>query len=427
MRSKKQGWLALCLLVVLFVTGCREKGAQLQSSATLPDKELYKNGEEWMEKGQYLKARLAFQTLINTYPDSELTPKSFFNIAESFYEEGGKEGLLQAEAQLKDFMVFYPTHEKTAEAQLKIAALNMKMIEAPDRDPTYARRAETELKNFMVKFPNHDLRPEIESNLKKVQDVLAAGEYGKGQFYHKHRNYKASLSRYQDIVKNYPKYSEMDTVLVEMAEALIELKRPEEAVPVLTKVAAGWDSPKAEAAKRMLEDLEKPVPAVDPGLIAANEANRKPKEPLIKSPKEVMSLATGIFKGPKDPVKEMREQQEIRLAAGQAGKPPVAVADTTPPADKTNPDIKVTIPVQPGGAPSRAPSVPANPGSGPSGANGNPPPSGPSVTPASPAGGPGGALNAAPANSPRDIGEKEEPNTPKKKRGLFKRILRTGN
>src|SRR5262249_23541360 len=159
-----------------------------------------------------LKARLAFQTLINTYPDSELTPISFFKIADSYYDEGGKEGLLQAEAQYKDFMVFYPTHTKTAEAQLKIAALNMKMIEAPDRDATYARRAEKELKAFLEKYPTHELRPEVEQNLKKVEDVLAIGEYGKGQFYYSHKKYKAALARYQDIYKNYPKYGDMDTV-----------------------------------------------------------------------------------------------------------------------------------------------------------------------------------------------------------------------
>jgi len=52
-----------------------------------PDRTLFETGEEYLEKSQYIKARLAFQTLINTYPDSDLAADSYLAIGDSFYSE----------------------------------------------------------------------------------------------------------------------------------------------------------------------------------------------------------------------------------------------------------------------------------------------------------------------------------------------------
>ena len=98
--------VVLLLLVAVIVAGCGQKSADLQDAAVPPDTALFENGMKYLKKNQYIKARLAFQTLINTYPDSEFTPISFLSIADSYYREGGTSNLLQAEAQYKDFIIF---------------------------------------------------------------------------------------------------------------------------------------------------------------------------------------------------------------------------------------------------------------------------------------------------------------------------------
>lgn len=42
-----------------------------------PDQALYETGTEYLKTGQYIKARLAFQTLLNTYPDSKMASSNF--------------------------------------------------------------------------------------------------------------------------------------------------------------------------------------------------------------------------------------------------------------------------------------------------------------------------------------------------------------
>jgi len=76
-----------------------------------PDKVLFDRAIRNIEKGNYEIARLTLNTLINTYDTSEYLAKAKLAIADSWYREGGAHGLAQAEAEYKDFILFYPTME----------------------------------------------------------------------------------------------------------------------------------------------------------------------------------------------------------------------------------------------------------------------------------------------------------------------------
>jgi len=150
---KNRLYIALITIgLVIVFSGCGQKSAGLQEGAVAPDTQLFENGMTYLEKNQFIKSRLSFQTLINTYPDSEYTPASFLAIADSYYEEGGTENLMQAESQYKDFLIFYPTHEMADDAQLKIAAINYRLMKPYDRDPTNAKKAEVEFNRFINNF-----------------------------------------------------------------------------------------------------------------------------------------------------------------------------------------------------------------------------------------------------------------------------------
>ncbi len=165
----------LALVAVSLLAGCGQKSAGLQEGAVAPDKVLFENGMKFFEKNQYIKSRRSFQTLINTYPDSEYTAVSFLSIADSYYEEAGRDNLLQARAEYKDFIIFYPLHEMADDARKKIAAINLRLTKSHDRDPTHAQNAEVELKKFLDEFPNSELAPTAREFLREVQETLANG------------------------------------------------------------------------------------------------------------------------------------------------------------------------------------------------------------------------------------------------------------
>ncbi len=313
------------LLVLLGTWGCGQKGAKLQKSVVPPDKTLFETGQEYAQKSQFIKARLAFQTLINTYPDSELSAESYLAIGDSFYKEGGTENLLQAEDQYKNFIIFFPTHPKAADAQMKIASGNMKMMRDPDRDPQYSAKAQEALQKFIEMFPDHPFTSKAREYLRDVQENLAAGFFGIGKFYATRGNYVAARQRFESITKKFPEFSEMEETYYQLAKTLEKSERSDDAAIYYGRIAEGYPFGKHfEEAKARLEEMGKPVPPVNTEVAAKNQARQKPSEgfsPL--SPITAFAKAIG-FRGPHDAYETAKKEIESKAetAAPQTGNGP---------------------------------------------------------------------------------------------------------
>src|SRR6202034_2865909 len=85
-----------------------------------PDKILFDRAIHDIEHGNYEVARLTLNTLINTYDTSEYLAKAKLAIADSWYREGGPHGMASAEAEYKDFILFYPNMEEAAQSQYRV-------------------------------------------------------------------------------------------------------------------------------------------------------------------------------------------------------------------------------------------------------------------------------------------------------------------
>jgi TolA-binding protein len=96
------------------------------------DQALYEKGMEHLKARQFEKARQAFQSMIQSYPDSMLAADAYLAIGDSYYEQGGAENLLQAKEQYQNFIVFFPTNPKNAEILMKVLAIGKKGIGAQD-------------------------------------------------------------------------------------------------------------------------------------------------------------------------------------------------------------------------------------------------------------------------------------------------------
>ncbi len=312
----------LSCAAVLF-SACGQKSAGLQEGAVAPDQRLFETGMQYLEKSQFIKARLAFQTLVNTYPESEHTPASFLSIADSFYKEAGTTNLLQAETQYKDFIIFYPTHEIADDAQMKIAAVNVRLMREPDRDPTYAIKAERELIKFLQIYPDSELAPTAEEFLWEVQENLADGMQGVGDFYFNKDSYLASESRYKEVLDLYPDYSSLSTTLFRLGQSLEGLGRIEEAGVYYSRLVSEYpfSDYEGEARERLLL-LERPLPEVNPVEAAANaaEANRRMDDGF-----SVLDPIRGvwqIFTGREDPYEVARRRAEERQQQEQVASQP---------------------------------------------------------------------------------------------------------
>src|SRR5215470_1516793 len=115
---------------ILAVSSCGFKHKKYENPITKdtqqPDKVLFDKSINDIEHGRYEVARLTLNTLINTYDTSEYLAKAKLAVADSWYREGGTHGLAQAEAEYKDFILFYPQMEEAAEAQNKVCDIHFR-------------------------------------------------------------------------------------------------------------------------------------------------------------------------------------------------------------------------------------------------------------------------------------------------------------
>ena len=241
-----------------------------------PDKILYERAQASVKKGHYTEGRLDFQTLINTYPDSEYLAKAKLGVADSFYKEGGTSSLTQAIEEYKNFIVFFPFLDEAAYAQMQVGMAHYKLMEKADRDNSHALAAEDEFRTFLLKYPQSPYVPQAEQSMRNVQEILAQGEFGIAQFYYLKKDYRASAARLIEVSSRYPLFSQNDQALWMLGEIYFQSRaklKNEEAKNVMSDSAAKcYDkilenypgSDYTAQAKERLKSMNMPVPAPRP-------------------------------------------------------------------------------------------------------------------------------------------------------------------
>ncbi len=190
-----------------------------------PDKVLYERAMVDIKKSRFIEGRLALQTLINTYPDSEYLAKAKLGVADSYYKEGGTSNITQAVQEYKDFITFFPFLDEAAYAQLQVANAHYKMMEKSDRDRTQAEDAEDEFQTFLLKYPQSPLVPAAEQKLRDVQEVLADSQFRVARYYYLKRDYQASAARLFELSERYPLYSQSDDTLWMLGDVYLRAKQ----------------------------------------------------------------------------------------------------------------------------------------------------------------------------------------------------------
>lgn len=310
---------ALAGAILCGAYGCVQKSAKLQQGVAPPDKTLYESGIDHLEHGRYLQSRMAFQLLLNTYPDSDMARDAYFAMGDSYYEEGGTENLLMAEDQYNNFTVFYPGDPRAADAQMKIIALNYKMMRAPDRDQQYAVKTLQAIQAFEQRFSDSALLPIVRQYKTGVEDNLARGHLMRGKFYLGRGNFRGAQGRLREIFDNYKDFADMDEVLLHLGE----ISRPEVAADYYGKIVQEYPFSKYSGeAKARLAAMGREIPAVNTELADAHKALIKPSEgfnplkPLVDFGKALGFIAPpDIYAEAK---KAMKAEEEKALAAQAA-------------------------------------------------------------------------------------------------------------
>lgn len=288
--------------MIVLLSGCglrRHKyDNPINKDTQQPDKVLFDAAIKEIEHSRFDRGRLLLQTLMNTYDTSEYMAKAKLAIADAWYREGGAHGMAQAEAEYKDFILFYPNMEEAAEAQQKICKMQYDQMEKADRDPTHALRAEDECRQLLIQFPNSKFAPQATQMVRNIQEVLGDKEFRVGSFYHTKGSMAPAANRLRGVADQFPLYSQADEALWLAADSYQRMgdRFESKEIDALTRIVKDYPlSAHADEAKSRLEAMNRAVPEADPVAYA-----RQKYEIENRGRRTLISKVWGPFSGRPD-------------------------------------------------------------------------------------------------------------------------------
>lgn len=206
-----------------------------------PDKFLFERGTETLDQKKWLTTREYFRQLVDSYPQSTYRADAKLGIGDSYLGEGTLEANVLAINEFREFLSFYPTHRRADYAQYKLGMAHFYQMHGAERDQTETLQAIAELTTFVTRFPNSPLMPEARQHLREARDRLSDSMYRVGFFYHRSKWYPGAVDRFLEILKKDPEYTNRDGVYFYLAQSLILVNRPAEALPYLERLLAEFE------------------------------------------------------------------------------------------------------------------------------------------------------------------------------------------
>lgn len=218
--------LAVCLLAPF--TACKS-GPGTDPILRLSAQEALERGKELMAEEKYFRARDYLTHAYEVEPNSVAGREGLLLAADSFYKDGGRSNLVQAEARYRDFINRFPTSDRAPYAQFQIANSLAQRMGRPDRDLSATEEALTAYQDLIRLYPTSEYAAQAREKIRLVKENLAEHEFLVGDFYLRYRLPPAAVNRFEYLLENYPGYSEKDKVLYKLGVAYLEGRQPEKA------------------------------------------------------------------------------------------------------------------------------------------------------------------------------------------------------
>jgi outer membrane protein assembly factor BamD len=253
------------LVLAIGAAACSNTAKRPPTGTPEPDKFLFERGTEQLNRKHWLTAREYFRQLVDSYPQSRYRAEAKLGIGDTYVGEHSAESFVLAANEFREFLTFYPTHERAGYAQFKLGMTYFYQMHSPERDQSETRDAIKELTVFVERYPKDKLIDDGRARLREARDRLSQSEYRVGYFYWRSRWWPGAIDRFKAILASDPQFSNRDAVYFYLADALVKVKQPAAALPYYEKLIREFETSEflAEATKRstaLKEELAKAAP-----------------------------------------------------------------------------------------------------------------------------------------------------------------------
>lgn len=261
MSCGRFGGLIGLILITALAGGLPGCGAKRKARKEPPTaEEIYARAQQKMAKKRYYAARTLLQEALPRIPpgDRDLLPRVQLAIADAFYLDGGVLNYGESLNAYRNFLTFFPKHEKADYAQFMVGMSLFKQVLAPDRDQALTLKAIDELRKVESRHPFSTYVQDAKRTIEECHDRLAEHERLVGRFYQRRKAYGAAIDRYRFVLDRFPRYRKIDQLLFDLASSLLKVGSRVEAEEVIGRLARENPDGKLTArSRKLLADFDR--------------------------------------------------------------------------------------------------------------------------------------------------------------------------
>lgn len=225
---------AIFLLVLL--CGC----SLLNPKPTYYSTENYfKQGEDLLAQGKYKDAAKAWEKVLEAYVSPQMNMLAELKIAEAHYLAGE---YAEAAAAYENFLKRHPEERRAPDIMFNLGMSYYQQRLSYDRDQTATFNALVTFQSLVRNFPNSNKVSTANQKIAVLRAEMAEHEFYVGNFYFRTKKYISAISRFEQLLQDYPDYSEPEKVYFYLGRAFLKTDNTKKGVEAFNTLSKNYPS-----------------------------------------------------------------------------------------------------------------------------------------------------------------------------------------
>ena len=261
----KKQLLVLFLVCVLAAVGCNKNTNEVSLSPEDrgTDKEMYERALNYIKRDPE-KARLLFKEVMQVYPASIYAKKSKIGIADSYFKEKDAGALIVASTEYQEYVNLYPQSPDAVYAKFQIGMCYYSQMKSPGRDQTNTFTLITAFESLIKQYPGTEESEEAKKKITEARQNLATHYFKIGYYNYKYKAYQGAISRFKQVLDDYPDFEENDKLFYYTGKAYSALKNYDSAKSFYQQILTIYPKSKyANKATSLIKKIDSTLKKLD--------------------------------------------------------------------------------------------------------------------------------------------------------------------
>tara|TARA_B110001452_G_C15186530_1_gene412116 strand:+ start:249 stop:1094 length:846 start_codon:yes stop_codon:yes gene_type:complete len=196
--------LSKVLLIVLLLQSCATEEKEVSLIKEIDQEQemilSYKEGIDYLEKGDTFYAAKKFLEAELLYPQSDWAPKSALMASYTYYVQ---DYYSEALFNLERYLITYQADERQSYAHYLMAMCYYELIVDEKKDLGSLVNAKKKFQFVIDNYPSTDFAEDSIYKIDLINDILASKEMYIGRHYLKKQKWIAAINRFKTVTKDY--------------------------------------------------------------------------------------------------------------------------------------------------------------------------------------------------------------------------------